>query len=87
MSCTGKTGQALKDCQAAAKKAKGYQAGDGLKGTVADLNSVNFKNKHVMKWSKPAPRKANKPDSEQVRGLGQLGRTTRVPRLGMKKKK
>lgn len=87
MSCTGKTGQELKDCQAAAKKAKGFKEGDGLKGTVADLNAANFKNRDVMKWTTPKASTPRPTGSSSLRGLAQLGRTTRITRLGAKPKK
>jgi len=81
MGCEGKTGQALKDCE---KKSKVYKASEG---TVADLNAANFKNKDVMKWSTPKKRVAKSGGSDPIRGLGQLGQTTRIARQGTKRNK
>tara|TARA_R110000744_G_scaffold379338_2_gene497118 strand:- start:343 stop:597 length:255 start_codon:yes stop_codon:yes gene_type:complete len=76
-------GTKIMDC----KEKSGKDCKPVIKKTVADLNAANFKNKDVMKWTKPkasAPRKAR---SSSISGLGQLGRTTRIPRLTIKQKK
>ena len=69
------------------KEKQGYKSGDGLKGTVADLNAANFRNKDVSKWSKKKKSTKKPPSSGAVAGLGRLNQTTKIPRLGTKKRK
>jgi hypothetical protein len=96
MSCAGKTGKALKDCQSkSAKFAKATKDAKvdkktkptkiESKNTVADLNAANFKNKDVMKWSKPAKRQARQISAPALKGLGSLGQTTKIARLKKRK--
>ena len=48
---------------------------------VVDLDSVNFRNKDVMKWTK-TPRRQQIPYSKKkTYGLKQLGSGTKAPRL------
>ena len=50
MSCEGKKGQELKDCNKKLKDTKTTTS------NAADLNAANFKNKDVVVWSKkPKP--------------------------------
>jgi len=72
-----------KEKKQAEEKKEGYQAGDALKGTVADLNAINFKNRDVMKWTElTAGRQIQTPAS--VQGLSTLGNKTKLPRYSKK---
>jgi hypothetical protein len=62
---------------------KGYQKGDALKGTVPDLNDVNFRNKDVMKWQEISGR-TGRQTPVQVQGLATLSNKTKLPRYSKK---
>jgi len=91
MSCKGKTGKELKDCNNKSRisKLKATQKTDKKDDkkkpvTVPDLDAANFKNKDVVKWSdkkKPVPARTK---HRSVRGLATLSNRTRIPRLGKK---
>lgn len=67
----------------AEEKKEGYQSGDALKGTVPDLNDINFRNKDVMKWTElTAGRQMQTPVS--VSGLSTLANKTKLPRYSKK---
>jgi hypothetical protein len=62
---------------------KGYNKGDALKNTVADLDKENFRNKDVAKWSAI---KNNMSGSSRVSapGLSSLNQKTKLPRYNKK---
>lgn len=65
------------------EKKQGYQAGDALKGTLPELNDINFRNKDVMRWTDmTAGRQRQTPI--QVQGLATLSNKTKLPRYNKK---
>lgn len=60
-----------------AKRAR-YTKGDALEGTNVDLNSINFKNKDVMRWNSKKGRRRSVARPISVPGLGSI---TKIPRL------
>jgi hypothetical protein len=60
---------------------EGYKKGDVQSGSPADLNSINFKNKHVAKWSDMSSRKKrNTKSGSRLSGLKGFGGTS-TPRI------
>lgn len=75
MSCEGKKGQELKDCNKKLKDTKTTTS------NAADLNAANFKNKDVVVWSrKPKPPKQKESTPRPI-GLATLNTRTKIPRL------
>ena len=74
MSCEGKRGQELKDCNKKLKDTKTTTS------NAADLNAANFKNKDVVVWSKK-PKPTKKESTPRSIGLATLNTRTKIPRL------
>jgi hypothetical protein len=91
MSCKGKTGKELKDCNNKSRisKLKATQKTDKKDDkkkpvTVPDLDAANFKNKDVVKWSEKNSKVPDRTKHRAVRGLATLANRTKIPRLGKK---
>ena len=68
------------------QKKEGYQSGDALKGTVPDLNDVNFRNRDVMRWSDEyaAASSNRKQTPAQAQGLATFANRMKLPRYTKK---
>ena len=94
MACDKKIGKAKKYCllkeektkatakKAAEKKADETKSTDKKKeNTVADLNSVNFRNKDVVTWAKRPKIAREETASTPIASLATLDTKTKIPRL------
>lgn len=76
-------GEKKKQAEKQPEKKAQYEQGDALKGTVPNLNDINFRNRDVMKWSEiTSGRQRQTPVS--VQGLATLSSKTKLPRYSKK---